>query len=279
MPELPEVETIKNQLQEKIVGKKIKAVEIRLPRMIYDATAKEFEKKVTGAKIKGIDRRAKLLIIRLFNGYSLVIHLKLTGQLIFIGNWKLEIGDLKNYTHLVYHFTDRSSLLHNDLRQFGWVKLIKTDELEKYFQKENFGPEPLDKNFTLEKFKRQLARRGGGKIKPLLMDQKFIAGIGNVYAQEVCWCAKILPTRIVKTLKEKEISDLYDYLLKILKESIKYRGTSVDAYVDTEGKQGDYVPKLKVYDREGRSCSRCRAKIKKMTLAGRGTYFCQNCQK
>lgn len=277
MPELPEVETIKKQLQKKIVGKKIKAVEIRLAKMIQGVKAKEFEKIVAGAKIKGIARRAKLLIIHLSNNYSLVIHLKLTGQIIYL-NQKSKLKDQK-YAHIIYYFTDESVLLHNDLRQFGWVKIIKTSELEKYFQKEGFGPEPLEKNFTLEKFKKLLAGKLKQKIKPLLMDQKFIAGVGNVYAQEACWGAKILPTRLVKTLKEEEIENLYHYLIKILKESIKYRGSSVDTYVDTEGKQGDYVSKLKVYDREEKPCFRCGAKIKRITLAGRGTYFCPGCQK
>ncbi len=275
MPELPEVETIKNQLEKKIVGKKIKAVKINLPRLIQGTTVKEFEKNVIGAKIKKISRRAKLLIIELSTGYSLVIHLKLTGRIIF--RKKLEKEDEKS--HLIYEFADKTILLHHDFRQFGWVKLIKTEDLEKYFQKEGFGPEPLEKDFTLEKFKELLAKKPRQKIKPLLMDQTFIAGVGNVYAQEACWWAKILPTRIVKSLKEKEIEDLYYSLIKILKESIKHRGSSVDAYVDTEGKEGDYFSKLKVYDRENQPCYRCGEKIKKMMLAGRGTYFCLSCQK
>ncbi|MFN3301785.1 MAG: bifunctional DNA-formamidopyrimidine glycosylase/DNA-(apurinic or apyrimidinic site) lyase [Patescibacteria group bacterium] len=275
MPELPEVETIKNQLEKKIIGKKIKAVEIKLPRLIQGIKPKEFEKIVVGSKVEKIKRRAKLLIIDLSNGWSLVIHLKLTGRLIF--RKKLEKEDEKS--HLIYQFTDGTFLLHHDWRQFGWVKLMKTDDLKEYFQKEGFGPEPLEKNFTLEKFKELLSKKPRQKIKPLLMDQTFLAGVGNVYAQEACWGAKILPTRIVKTLKEKEISDLYYYLIKILKESIRYRGASVDSYVDTEGKAGDYVPHLKVYDRLGEKCYRCGGIIKKINLAGRGTYFCPQCQK
>lgn len=275
MPELPEVETIKNQLQEKIVGKKIKAIEVNLPKLVQGMRLEEFKKRIVGAKVEKIVRRAKLLVIELSSGYSLLIHLKLTGRLIFRKN--IEKGDEKSY--FIYEFTDRTYLLHHDFRQFGWVRLIKTLELEKYFQEEGFGPEPLDKNFTLEKFKELLSKRPRQRIKPLLMDQTFLAGVGNVYAQESCWGAKILPTRIVKTLNEKEISDLYHYLIKVLKESIKYRGSSIDAYVDVEGEAGEYVPHLKVYNREGGRCYRCGEKIKKITLAGRGTYFCPNCQK
>jgi len=275
MPELPEVQTIVNQLREKIVGKKIKAVKINLPKLIHGMKVKDFERIVGGAKIREIDRRAKILIIKLSNNYSLLIHLKLTGRLIF--KEKLEKEDEKS--HLIYEFSDGGFLLHHDFRQFGWVKPIKTQVLEKYFQKEGFGPEPLGKEFALEKFKELLVKKPRQKIKSLLMDQKFIAGVGNVYAQEVCWCARILPTRIVKTLKEKEIEDLYNCLIKILKEAIKFRGSSVDAYVDTEGRQGNYVSKLKVYGRLGEKCFRCSGKIEKIVLGGRGTYYCPSCQK
>ncbi len=277
MPELPEVQTIVNQLQKKIVGKKIKAVEIRLPKMVQGVSVKEFKKIVSGAEIVSVGRRAKLLIINLSNGYSLIIHLKLTGQLIYESQKsKLKI---QKHTHLIYYFVGDSVLLHNDLRQFGWVRLIKTSNLEKYFQKEGFGLEPLEKNFTLERFKEFLSKRLRQKIKPLLMDQTFLAGVGNVYAQEACFCAKILPTRLVKTLTEEEVFNLYQCLIKILKEAIKNRGSSVDGYIDAEGKRGDYVPKLKVYDREGQKCFRCGNKIKKITLAGRGTHYCEFCQK
>jgi len=279
MPELPEVETIKNQLLEKIVGKKIKDVDVRLPKMVRDASLVDFKKKITEAKIKNIGRRAKFLIIELNNGYSLVIHLKLTGQIIFIENCKLKIENFEKYTHIIYYFDDGSALLHNDLRQFGYVKLFKTAELDKFFAEEELGPEPLDKDFTLEKFKKLLVPKSRLKIKPLLLDQTFLAGIGNVYAQESCFCAKILPTRLVKNLKEKEISDLYNCLIKILKEAIKHKGSSVDTYVDATGQAGDYAKKLKVYGREDEKCLRCGAKIKKMTLAGRGTCYCPNCQK
>jgi len=277
MPELPEVETIKNQLLEKIQRKKIERVEIRLPRMIKNVSAKKFQKKVEGTIIKDIRRRAKLLIIELSNGYSLVIHLKLTGQLIYLE--KLEQSRLKTFTHLIYYFNNGSVLLHNDLRQFGYVKLIPTKDLEKLFEKEKFGPEPLGKEFTLERFKEILSKKPRQKVKPLLMDQTFLAGVGNVYAQEACWCAKILPTRVVKNLSEQEINNLYRCLFDILREAIKDKGSSVDTYVDVHGRQGNYVSKLKVYGREGENCLRCGAKIRKITLAGRGTCYCPHCQK
>ena len=168
MPELPEVETIKLQLERKIKGKKIKKVEVKLAKMVRGVSVAEFKKVVQGVKISNIRRRAKLLIINLATGWSLVIHLKITGQLIFMKTLKHE--NIKTFTHLIYYFSDRSCLLHNDMRQFGYVKLVKTKDLEKFFAKEKFGPEPLASHFTLKKFKEILAKKPRAKIKPLLID-------------------------------------------------------------------------------------------------------------
>jgi len=293
MPELPEVETIKNQLKEKIIGKTIKGVEVKLPKMIKGMEAKEFIAKVKGAKIKDISRRAKLLIISLSNGYSLLIHLKLTGQIIYCQ--KFPEGKNQKYSHLIYYFSDGSVLSHNDLRQLGYVKLVKTANLPEFFLKEKFGPEPLEKDFTLEKFKEILGKKviqkmklernppksrsaGRRRIKPLLMDQSFIAGVGNVYANEVCFCAGVLPTREAGDFKDKEIKKLYQCLINILQEAIRLRGTSADTYVDLHGRKGKYLPKLKVYGREGKKCLNCQSKIKRIVLAGRGTFYCPRCQ-
>lgn len=278
MPELPEVETIKNQLKAKIKSKTIKKIEVKLPKIVKDTSVIFFKKKVIGTKIKNVERRAKLLIIHLNNGYSLIIHLKLSGQLVYYPNSEQK---KEKYTHLIYYFSDNSCLCHNDLRQFGYVKLIKTINLEVFFHQLNLGPEPLAKGFTLEKFKELLNKRPNSKIKPLLMDQSFIAGIGNIYAQEACWCAQILPIRLVKSLIEKEIKKLYHCLIKILKEAIKSRGTTAaDAhYVDAKGKSGKYINRLKVYQRQNKKCFRCQQKIEKIKLGGRGTSYCLGCQK
>lgn len=271
MPELPEVETIKRQLNRKIKGKKIKTVEVRLPRFVK-YPLKKFKQIVAQAKITSISRRAKLLIIELSNEYCLVIHLKLTGQLIFN-------GQATKHTHLIYHFTDNSQLIHNDLRQFGFVKVISKKELADFLAKEKFGPEPLDKNFTLNLFKEILNKRKGAKIKPLLMEQSFIAGIGNLYSDEVLFYAKVQPTRKAGNLKPKEIEKIYQGIKKILPASIKQRGTSVDTYVDTKGKEGNYISRLKVYRREGQPCFICGSKIKRLKMGGRSAHFCPKCQR
>ncbi|MBI5071624.1 bifunctional DNA-formamidopyrimidine glycosylase/DNA-(apurinic or apyrimidinic site) lyase [Candidatus Falkowbacteria bacterium] len=272
MPELPEVETIRRQLLARIRGRKIKSVEVKLARMV-NVPAAEFEKTVANASVKNIRRRAKILIFDLSNGWSIAVHLKMTGQLIYDG--KEGIGK----SHIIYTFSDGHKLKHYDFRLFGYAKLIKTDEMEKLLAKENFGPEILDGNFSLVIFKNLLAKKPRAKIKPLLMDQKFIAGVGNIYAQEACFCARISPKRIVGTLAAEEIKNLYQCLQKILAAALARGGSSVDAYVNALGEKGGYVPFLKVYGREGKPCIGCRGKVKTIKLAGRGTSFCPSCQR
>lgn len=266
------METIRQQLLARTKNKKIKSVEVKLARMI-NVPAVEFEKTVANASVKDIRRRAKILIIDLSNGFSILVHLKMTGQLIYDGKG----GTGK--PHIIYTFSDGNQLKHYDFRLFGYAKLEKTDEVEKILAKEKFGPEILDKNFTPEVFKKLLVQKPKAKIKPLLMDQTFIAGVGNIYSQEACFCAKILPTRIVATLTEEEIKDLYRCLQKILSVALEHKGSSVDTYVDVGGEKGTYVPRLKVYGREGEPCIGCRSKVKTIKLAGRGTSFCEACQK
>ncbi len=271
MPELPEVETIKRQLNKKIKGKKIKSVEVRLPKFIK-YPLKEFRELVAGATIINISRRAKLLIIELSNGYCLVTHLKLTGQLI-------HQGEPNKHTHLIYYFTDGRHLVHNDLRQFGFVKVVPKKELARFLAKEKFGPEPLTKEFTLKAFEELLNKRKGTKIKPLLMDQTWLAGIGNLYSDEILFLAKVLPTRTAGSLKPAEIKKIYQGIKKILTLAISRHGSSADQYVDAAGKKGSYLSLVKVYRREGKPCYLCGAKIERLKIGGRSAHFCPKCQK
>ena len=243
MPELPEVETIRCQLAKEIVGKKLKKV-----------------------KVTRVRRRAKILIIDLADGSSLVFHLKLTGQLLL--NAKSS-----DYSRAVFKFDDGTNLVFNNPRGLGWWKKVEdTTDIEK-----GFGPEPLDKNFTLKKFKSMLSKRKNSKIKPLLMDQRFIAGIGNIYSDEILFAAKIQPLRQVKTLRRGEVEEIFKAIKRILKAAIKHRGSTSRYYLDVFGKKGEYIKYHKVYRRE--NCPCCGTKIKKIKLGGRSAHYCPECQK
>ena len=243
MPELPEVETIRRQLNQKIVGKKL------------------------GHKIiAGLRRRAKILIIDFNDGSSLIFHLKLTGQLIY--NKKPS-----RFTRKVFNFTDGSKLIFNDARKFGWWKMVKnTKELEY-----SFGPEALD--IDLQAFKNLLKKRPNARIKPLLMDQKFVAGIGNIYSDEILFASRVHPLRRAKTLKEKEIKLIHRNIGKILKEAIRRKGSSVQSYLDARGQKGDYARSHRVYQKEGGKCQRKDGGIiQRIKIGGRSAHFCPACQ-
>lgn len=274
MPELPEVETIRQQLKKQILGRKITKIEILEPRAI-NVSQSRFKKGITGAKIIDILRRAKLLIFKLSNGNYFVVHLKLTGRLLFVK----EKTSTTRYTRIIFYLSEGHKLFFDDLRKFGYIKFFDKEGLQKFLKKEKFGIDPLDRKFTSDIFSKLLAKRSRSKIKPLLMDQSFLAGVGNVYAQEACFYAKIAPTRTAGSLSPKEIKDLHNGLRKVLISAIKKKGASVDTYVDIYGRQGGFVPHLQVYGRKGKSCYRCNGKIKSIKLGGRGTYFCPKCQK
>jgi formamidopyrimidine-DNA glycosylase len=278
MPELPEVETIRVQLNNFLAGKKIKKVEVGLPKMVKLFLAK-FKKTVRGAKINGVARRAKILIFKLDNGWSVLTHLKLTGRLIFREEKEaVRLQDTK-WNHLVYYFSDGSRLFHNDLRQFGYVKLVKTNELADFFKKEKLGPEPLEKDFSFDDFLALLAKRPKAKIKQFLMNPQNIAGIGNIYSDEILFYAGIVPLRKIGNLKPAEIEKIFAGIKKILAEALKLRGTSDSDYLDARGQKGDYARRLKVYGREGEKCKKCSGIISRLKINGRSAHFCPKCQK
>ncbi|MFH1048696.1 MAG: bifunctional DNA-formamidopyrimidine glycosylase/DNA-(apurinic or apyrimidinic site) lyase [Patescibacteria group bacterium] len=294
MPELPEVETIKNDLAAKIKGKEISDVKI-LWRGALNISAKKFVQLIKNAKILNISRRAKILILTLSNNYSLFVHLKMTGQLLYesgIKNYssfakatadkKLRIiikNPLYKYARVIFFFTDKSILAFNDLRKFGYVKIIPQSKVQNFINSEKFGPEPLDKDFTLEKFKEILKKYPRRRIKQDLMDPAAIAGIGNIYADEICFYAKAKPTKQINNLTTKQTELLFKGIKKILSRAIELRGSSIENYVDAGGRKGDYVKELKVYGRENEKCFRCKGKIKRVKLGGRSSYFCPHCQK
>lgn len=294
MPELPEVETIKRQLHKEIAGKNITGVEVLAEKTLKTPKA-QFLKYTVGAKIKSVERRAKLLIFNLNNGWSILTHLKMTGQYVLDatnpamslrGAPKGRRGNLSapsrsfvanQHTRIIFYL-GKIKLFFNDMRRFGYLKLIKTNDLPKFLDRE-YGPEPLEKKFTVKKFAEVLARRPNMKIKQLLLEQKLIAGVGNIYAQEACYMAQVSPTRPAKSLKSVEVKKLYDSVRKVMTEAIKYGGSSAENYLNLYGEKGGFVPHLKVYGREGLKCKRCGNILKFIKLGGRGTVYCEKCQK
>jgi formamidopyrimidine-DNA glycosylase len=287
MPELPEVETIRNDLNKKITGKSIIKVDIGLARIVKGDPA-DFRRILIGNKIASVERIGKLMIFRLEKGGRyLLIHLKMTGQLIYClkdyivagGHSlpKLE-GDLPNkYSRATFYFNDRSALFFNDMRTFGYTRIVDAAELERV--KSRFGIDPLSGGLNLENFKKIVIGRKAN-IKSLLLNQELIAGIGNIYSDEILYDARIRPDRRGNSLKEAEIMRIVRSAKKILKKAIKYRGTTFNDYVDADGHQGGFARLLKVYGRQGEKCYRCPSqKIIKKKIAGRGTHFCPQCQR
>ncbi len=273
MPELPEVETIKQDLEKKIVGRTVNRADVHLLRMIrkHDS-AEEFKQAVEGRSIRNMERRGKFLLFRLESENTMVLHLGMTGQLLLRSSQSpLEVD---KHTHLVFHFNDSNMLLFRDVRQFGQVFIAGTSALEKQL---GLGPEPLSPDFQEKDLVSVLNRTT--KIKQLLMDQKRIAGIGNIYADEALFEAGINPPRLANSLTPQETHRLFLALQRILKEAIELRGTSIANYVDTSGRRGEMQNRHRVYRRTGEPCQRCGKKIRKIKVGGRSTHFCPQCQR
>lgn len=293
MPELPEVETIRLGLEKYLVGKTITGVEVRLKKIFTgDPTD------ITGAKVTAVKRYGKGLVIELSNEYAIAVHIKLTGQLIYVNGVekvnevkrsKKVGGELPNkWTHVIFKLKVENGklknaqehaegLYYNDLRQFGWIKVIKTADLKTLPFFKDLGPEPFD-GLTKEVFA-NIVKKGNIAIKVLLMDQKRIGGIGNIYANEALWTAKIDPRKKAKELTGKDTQTLYDAILQVLKKGLQYHGASELNFVDALGQDGEYQKHFLSYGQNGKKCQRCKTVIKKFFLGGRGTYFCPECQK
>jgi len=285
MPELPEVETIRAGLANKILGKRIKKVSVNFSGTIKNNQS-QFLRILTGNKFTTISRKGKLLIFKLDQDERfLLVHLKMTGQLIYChgdsivaGGHSLPklLGCFPNkHTRVNFTFADNSNLFFNDLRKFGYLKLVNEKELATVIA--GFGPEPLATEFQVEKLA-DIFKTRQAPIKAVLLNQKLIAGIGNIYADEILYAAGVLPNRPARELKPKEIKAIFTATRKILKKAIKYRGTTFNDYADDEGKMGGFSQYLRVYGRADKKCLICGNLIKKMKVAGRGTHFCPVCQ-
>lgn len=272
MPELPEVETIKRDLERVIIKKRITEIQINRKNIIKAPGLKKFKSLLLNGRCMRIFRRGKLLILEIKTAdnqkYFLTIHLRMSGQLVF--------GRKDPCSRLSLRLSDNNYLSYKDQRALGELRLVK--DWQQLNIVKSMGPEPLDKKFSLPEFTRRLQERKS-KIKPLLLDQTFIAGIGNIYAAEALFYSGISPLRRAVTLSKKEIQLLYKNIKKVLQKAIQYRGSSFSDYRDGRGRRGNFAQHFSVYGRAGRACFRCRGKINRVVLGGRGTYFCAKCQK
>jgi len=287
MPELPEVETVKIGLNRLLPG--------RVIRQVWDDWPKSFPNSqqdvavfLVGAKIIAVERRAKVLLIDLSTDYTLVIHLKMTGQLVFRGEQSFGaghpsdslIGSLPDKsTRVVITFKDKTKLFFNDQRKFGWMRLLPSSEVPNIDFMKRLGPEPLSAGFGAKDFRQRLERRPNSSIKAVLLDQSVIAGVGNIYADESLWAAKIHPAAAVNKLSSVKLNRLFEAIVTVLSLSIELGGSSDRNYVNAEGKKGSYLSFAKVFRLDGQPCPRCGTLIIKIRVAGRGTHICPHDQR
>lgn len=287
MPELPEVETVRRGLERLIIGKTVKAVSHDTEKSFPNATA-DVKQFLIGATITDVRRRAKVLLIDLASDYTLVIHLKMTGQLVFVGDERFGAGHPSDSlihalpdksTRVSFEFDDGSNLFFNDQRKFGWVRLMPSVEVPNINFMQKVGPEPLDADFTWWQFAERFARRARTNIKAALLDQTVVAGVGNIYADESLWGAKIHPKRLVSSISQAEFRRLYAELREVMNLAIEKGGSSNHTYINAEGKKGSYMDFARVFRREGLTCPRHPdVVIEKLRVAGRGTHICPVCQ-
>jgi formamidopyrimidine-DNA glycosylase len=289
MPELPEVETIRLGLQKFLPKQIIKSVDFDWPKGFPNSPSL-VKTKLIGAKIESVERRGKAIIMPLSSGYSLLIHLKMTGQLVYRPNKGVGFGGGHPTDSLINSLPDRSTrvtlklskgtLFFNDQRKFGWVKLEETEGLyERNAFLSKLGPEPLEDSYTFEQFKTAVQRRKNTSIKAAILDQTVLAGVGNIYADEGLFAARIHPATKVADVSAVKLHRLFDSLRAVMTLSIAKGGSSDRNYVDAEGKKGSYLTFAKVFRREGQPCPECGGVVEKIRVAGRGTHFCPSCQK
>lgn len=320
MPELPEVETVRLGLALLVLGRTVASVSLHDSPKSFPNDESSVDQFLIGARIGEVKRRGKALIIELSTGYSLFIHLKMTGQLVFVagadlGSQSLDfraatkiapskildsrskidqadeirfgaghpneslVGELPDRsTRVTINFADGSHLFFNDQRKFGWVKLLPSELIaEEPFMK-NLGPEPLEPEFTHTLFIERIRRRSNTSVKAALLDQTVLAGVGNIYADESLWGAKIHPAELVKNVSDARLKKLHQELLYVFKLSIEKGGSTDKNYVNAEGKRGSYLKFARVFRREKLPCPRCGTDIEKSKVAGRGTHTCPRCQ-
>jgi formamidopyrimidine-DNA glycosylase len=278
--ELPEVEVVRRDLEKEVVGRRVRSVDVRPHRNAMrvirrHARRKEFADRLAGKKMSKVDRKGKYVLIHLDDGDVLVVHFGMSGQ--FLRGTKRQ--SLPTHTHVVIEFQQGGDLRFIDPRTFGEMFVTSADELGKVKELDHIAIDPLEDTFTWQEFSGELARRAT-KLKSLLMDQKFVSGLGNIYSDEVLFAAGLRHDRMSDSLSSQEVRRLYRAIREVVQDAIRYRGTTLDdeAYVDLFGKPGEFQAELKVYGRKGLACRRCRTPIDVVKISGRNSYFCPQCQ-
>ncbi len=282
MPELPEVQTVVSQLGKKITGKILLSFWTDWEKKVLEPLPK-LRKFIQGATVLGTRRFGKTIVIDLDNEYSIVIHLKMTGHLLYKDknneNAKEWSDPTNQFIHHCFLFTDGSQVDFSDMRKFGWVDICKTGEVAKHRHIEKLGIDALSPDFSSNVLKGFIDGYPKRPIGILLLDQEKIAGIGNIYRSEALYRAGILPWRLSGKLTEKEVVLLHEKIKEVLREAVKLRGTTDGDFRDTAGKRGSFQKMLFVYAREGKLCKRCGTMIVRKKMGGRSVFACQKCQK
>lgn len=269
MPELPEVETVRHSLEKVLVGKIISSVDLRYSPLISSPTPEKFVQMIEKKEITGVQRRGKYLLL-IFKELLMAIHLRMTGSLLYLP----EESPLEKHTHLIFSLQGEDELRYVDPRKFGRILLLHGRE--DIATLKNLGPEPF--SFSLDIFK-EMVRKRRGRMKSLLLNQGFLAGLGNIYSDEILFSAKIHPRRKADMLTEEEIERLFDAIHKVLEEAISLKGTSISDYRDGRGEKGLFQDHLQVYGHEGQCCCHCHHRVIREKIGGRSCYFCPSCQR
>ena len=289
MPELPEVEVVKRSLTRKVQNLIIQKVNIKDSKLRYHIDKNKF-RKITGLRIKKIERKSKFLLFFLNKNFIMMVHLGMTGKFFFVDrkNTKLKTSFYYNidykkeqkYDRVEFILNKNQKLIYNDVRKFGFIKLLSDKKYKNNFHLKHLGPEPLKNTFNYTYFKNYIKGRSR-MIKDILMDQKFVSGLGNIYANEILFLSKIKPSRKVKNLKEFELKKIINFTKEVLKNAIELGGSSIKDFSSSNGKKGSFQQYFNVYGKKGTTCSNttCKSIIVKSSISNRSTFFCNNCQK
>ncbi len=290
MPELPEVQTIVTQLNHKVLHRTFVDIWTDAPKLFKNPKYERFKKELKGKKINKIERLGKNILFHLSDGKIMLAHMKMTGHLLY-GQWELKNGkwlslnsgplqdDWTNqFVHVMFFLDKNGMLALTDIRKFAKLEIFNAQDLAEKKDLQ-LGPDPLKPGFTLAVFQKVLSQKPQGKIKQVLMDQNIIAGIGNIYSDEILWAAKVHPLAKISTLSKVQLKDLYKYCIAILKKAVELRGESFSDYRDTSGERGNFDIARKVYGRDKLICFRCKNKLNTVKVGGRTARFCPHCQK